>query len=96
MASYKCVDKLNTPTGEWEALCPLRVVSFAYELGHKLAFEDGPGTVCPDDLKRVRVSGKVRVLKSRSWKRLPSYSATAAFLRRFVRRLTWRTLRKSA
>ena len=32
MVSHKCAEKLNKPTGKWEALCPLRVVGFAYEL----------------------------------------------------------------
>ena len=87
MASYKCVEKLNKPTGQWEPMYPLRVVGFAYELGHKVVHEHGPGFLSPADFKRVRVSGKVRVLTNSRWRYVYIYRATVVFLRRFVCRV---------
>ena len=84
MVLYRSVEKLNTRTQEWEPLYPLRVVGFAYELGHKVARERGLGSLSSEDFKLVTVSGGVRVRASDRWRKVPRYSAKDDFLRRFV------------
>ena len=84
MALYKSIEKLNTRTQDWEALYPLRVVDFAYELGHKVARERGLGSLSSEDLKRVTVLGGVRVRASDRWRKVQRYNAKGVFLRRGV------------
>ena len=73
MTWYKYVEKFAKGKQQYEPLHPLRVAGLAYEVGWKFVHKRGLKALRCEHLKRVNVSGGVRVQSGQRWRKVQNY-----------------------